>query len=115
KPDIVTDSSQTGPHPSPINGSPTDALQMEAAARRGSRPRVPLWKYPATYLLMGINIAVFAMMFPFGPVMTLIHQHAWGSVLTASFDVDTLVRFGATASPLIQAGQWWRLVTGALV
>ena len=88
---------------------------MEAAARRGARPRVPLWSYPATYLLMGINIAVFAVMFPFGPVMGLIHQHAWGSILTAPFDVDTLVRFGATASPLIQAGQWWRLVTGAFV
>jgi rhomboid protease GluP len=91
---------------------------MEAAelsARRGSRTRVPLWRYPATYLLMGINIAVFAMMFPSGPVMALIHQHAWGSILTASFDVDTLVRFGATASPLIQQGQWWRLVTGAFV
>lgn len=87
----------------------------ELAARRGSRPRVPLWRYPATYLLMGINIAVFAVMFPFGPVMGLIHQHAWSSILTAPFGVDTLVRFGATASPLIQAGQWWRLVTGAFV
>jgi len=91
---------------------------MEAAelsARRGSRPRVPLWRYPATYLLMGINIGVFAVMFPYGQVMGLIHQHAWGSILTAPFGVDTLVRFGATASPLIQAGQWWRLVTGAFV
>jgi rhomboid protease GluP len=35
--------------------------------------------------------------------------------LTASFDVDTLVRFGASASPLIQQGQWWRLVTGTFV
>jgi len=76
---------------------------------------VPLWRYPATYLLMGINIGVFAVMFPYGPVMGLIHQHAWGSILTAPFGVDTLVRFGATASPLIQAGQWWRLVTGAFV
>ena len=83
--------------------------------RARSRNRVPLWRYPATYLLMGINIAVFLVMFPFGPVMGLIHQHAWSSILTAPFDVDTLVRFGASASPLIQAGQWWRLVTGAFV
>jgi rhomboid protease GluP len=76
---------------------------------------VPLWRYPATYLLMGINIAVFAMMFPHGPVMTLIHQHAWGSVLTAEFDRRTLVLFGATASDLVQQGQWWRLVTGTFV
>ncbi len=64
---------------------------------------------------MGINIAVFAMMFPFGPVMGLIHQHAWGSILTAPFDVNTLIRFGATATDKIQAGEWWRLVTGAFV
>jgi rhomboid protease GluP len=76
---------------------------------------VPLWNYPATYLLMGINFAVFAAMFGAGPVMGLIHQHAWSSILTASFDVDTLVRFGATASPLIQQGEWWRLVTGIFV
>jgi rhomboid protease GluP len=90
---------------------------METAsdtAKKSAR-RVPLWSYPATYLLMGINIAVFAVMFPFGPVMGLIHQHAWSGILTAPFDVDTLVRFGATASPLIGQGQWWRLVTGTFV
>jgi rhomboid protease GluP len=64
---------------------------------------------------MAINIAVFAAMFSSGPVMGLIHQHDWASILTAPFNVDTLVRFGATASPLIQEGQWWRLVTGAFV
>jgi rhomboid protease GluP len=88
---------------------------MEATTRTRSRHRVPLWRYPATYLLMGINIAVFLVMFPFGPVMGLIHQHAWSSILTASFDFDTLVRFGASSSIQIQAGQWWRLVTGAFV
>ena len=77
--------------------------------------RLSLWDYPATYLLMGINFAVFAAMFTSGPVLALIHQHAWSSILTASFDVDTLVRFGATASPLIQEGQWWRLITGTFV
>jgi rhomboid protease GluP len=89
----------------PVKGAPP---------QRVSR-RVPLWSYPATYLLMGINIAVFAVMFFYGPVPVLIHQHAWGSILTAPFDVDTLLRFGATASPLIQHGEWWRLVTGTFV
>ena len=89
-----------------MDDSPSAALRVEAAPRGRAKSRVPLWNYPATYLLMGINIAVFAMMFPFGPVMGLIHQRAWGSILTASFDVDTLVRFGASASPLIQAGQY---------
>lgn len=89
----------------PVKGAPP---------QRVSR-RVPLWSYPATYLLMGINIAVFVVMFFYGPVPVLIHQHAWGSILTAPFDVDTLLRFGATASPLIQHGEWWRLVTGTFV
>jgi rhomboid protease GluP len=95
--------------------SPDIAADVETARRNRSKRRVPLWNYPATYLLMGINIAVFAVMFPYGPVMGLIHQHAWMSILTAPFSVETLLRFGASASPLIQAGQWWRLVTGAFV
>ena len=90
-------------------------VTVETVRRGRTRNRVPLWGYPATYLLMGINIAVFAAMFPFGPVMGLIHQHAWSSIFTAPFDVDTLVRFGASASPLIQAGQYWRLITGTFV
>jgi len=91
------------------------SARVEDSPRRGSQRRVPLWNYPATYLLMGINIAVFAVMFPYGPVMGLIHQHAWTSIFTAPFSVETLVRFGASASPAIQEGQWWRLVTGAFV
>jgi rhomboid protease GluP len=91
------------------------AATIQAAQKRRAERSTALWAYPATYLLMGINIAVFAAMFRYGPVMGLIHQHDWTSILTASFDVDTLVRFGATASPLIQQGQWWRLVTGTFV
>jgi rhomboid protease GluP len=94
-----------------LNGpASVDVVQVQKSDKRGS-----LWGYPATYLLMGINFAVFAAMFSSGPVMGLIHQHDWTSILTASFDVDTLVRFGATASPLIQQGEWWRLITGTFV
>jgi rhomboid protease GluP len=95
--------------------SPSEVVRTEAAARGGGQKRVPLWNYPATYLLMGINLAVFAIMFPSGPVMGLIHQHAWASVMTAPFDRATLVRFGGTASDLVQRGEWWRLVTGTFV
>jgi rhomboid protease GluP len=95
--------------------SPEAAVRMEAAERGRSHHRVPLRAYPATYLLMGINIAVFVVMFFYGPVPGLIHQHDWSSIITAPFDVDTLVRFGASASPLIQQGQWWRLLTGTFV
>jgi rhomboid protease GluP len=87
----------------------------EAVARRKAARRVPLWGYPATYLLMGINIAVFVVMSFYGPLPGLIRQHAWSGILTAPFDVDTLVHFGATASPWIQHGQWWRLITGTFV
>ena len=89
--------------------------RVEVVKPRKEERSVPLWNYPATYLLMGVNFVVFAAMFSSGPVIGLIHQHSWSSVLTASFDVDTLVRFGATASPLIQQGEWWRLVTGTFV
>ena len=91
--------------------APSDIVtQVRRAESRGS-----IRRYPATYLLMGINVAVFAAMFSSGPVLGLIRQHDWASILTAPFDVDTLVRFGATVSPLIQQGQGWRLITGAFV
>lgn len=115
----MTNPSQTEARtPSQINDVEALALgdaQVKAASPKRVRRRVPLSSYPATYLLMGINIAVFVVMFFYGPVPELIRQHAWGSIFTAPFDVDTLLRFGATASPLIQHGEWWRLVTGTFV
>jgi rhomboid protease GluP len=74
-----------------------------------------LWNYPATYALMGVNIVVYLVMFRYGPVPAMLHTHQWMGVLTASFDIDTLLRFGATGSEAIQHGQWWRLVTGTFV
>ncbi len=85
------------------------------AASEKSDRNTRLWNYPATYALMAINILVYAVMFRFGPIPAMLHAHQWTGVLTASFDVDTLLRFGATASELVQQGQWWRLVTGAFV
>jgi rhomboid protease GluP len=115
----VTDSSQTESQTrsqiAAAEASLGGVAPVEAVKQRKSERRAPLSGYPATYLLMGINFAVFAAMFSSGPVIGLIRQHDWASILTASFDVDTLVRFGATASPLIQQGQWWRLITGTFV
>jgi rhomboid protease GluP len=93
-----------------------DALDGPASATgaRAEKP-VSLWSYPATYLLMGVNLAVFVVMFRSGPVPGLIHQHAWPGILTAGFDRDTLERFGGSAAGLIQQGEWWRLVTGTFV
>ena len=91
------------------------AETTQVAEARHAQRSTALWAYPATYLLMGINLLVFALMFRYGPVLGLIHQHDWTSIITAPFDVDTLLRFGATASPQIQDGQWWRLITGTFV
>lgn len=64
---------------------------------------------------MGINIVVFCVMYFYGPLPALIHQHEWSAIFTAPFSLQTLNRFGATSSDLIQQGQWWRLVTGTFV
>lgn len=76
---------------------------------------IPLWNYPATYTLIAINLIVYAVMFRFGPVPELIHQHAWTSVLTAPFDWDTLRKFGGSETQLVLQGQWWRLITSNFV
>lgn len=102
------------PQTEPLQPSPT-AEPFDAIIPAKVEKRVSLWGYHATYLLMGINFAVFAAMFSSGPVMGLIHQHDWAGILTASFDRDTLVRFGGTATDLVQQGEWWRLITGTFV
>jgi rhomboid protease GluP len=91
-------------------GSPADELQREdaalqkAAARRSMGSRVPrLRQAPATYLLLGINIAVFVWMFLHG-------------VDPISPDPDSLIRFGATFAPKIfQDGEWFRVVSAMFV
>ena len=84
-----------------------------AAARR--EVSTSLWNYPATYLLIALNVLVYAAMSPFGPLPAVVHAHAWGSLLTAAFAPETLLHFGATSSYYVQQGQWWRLVTGTFV
>ena len=97
----------------------------EAAHRRDHQAeRPPSWvAYPATYLLVAINVLVFAWMFRFGPVPELIRHHAWGSILTAPFDLLPLLRFGGSDPFLVLHGgnffgihgQWWRLLTATFV
>ena len=77
-----------------------------------------LLAYPATYFLVGINVAVFVAMLIFGsgPITQLAHTHNWANLFTAEFDGSTLVRFGASDSVLvIHNGQWWRLFTSTFV
>ncbi|MFP5232124.1 MAG: rhomboid family intramembrane serine protease [Acidobacteriota bacterium] len=104
----------------PLQPAPEGESQVRSQTRSQTRSqsrgrRVSLWSYPATYLLMGINIAVFAVMFFYGPLPGLIQHHDWPGLLTAPYSGLTLERFGGTSSYLIQQGQWWRLVTGAFV
>jgi rhomboid protease GluP len=94
---------------------PAEAVAEVAEAERSGR-HLSLWNYPATYTLLGINLVIFAIMFGSGLAQQLWHAHAWTQLLTASFDIATLQRFGATDAALIlQDNQWWRLVTGTFV
>ena len=86
-----------------------------ATAQRVDRP--PSWlAYPATYTLIGINAAVFFLMSVFGPVPLLVHQHAYGSILTEPFSTQVLLLFGSSApDSILGQGQWWRLITANFV
>jgi len=96
--------------------SPSEALEEARASAKSSEKPPSLLDYPATYLLVGINLLVFAVMFRYSPAIGMIRQHAGLSIFTAQFDQDTLLRFGASDSFLIRTqGQWWRLITSIFV
>lgn len=71
--------------------------------------------YPATSILVGINLLVFALMFRSGPVIPLWKSHQYGQIFTAEFDLPTLWRFGGFSNSMIVTGQWWRLVAACFV
>ncbi|HEY9137853.1 MAG TPA: rhomboid family intramembrane serine protease [Terriglobus sp.] len=88
-------------------GPPADDLQREDAALQGARRsgrRIPSLKQsPGTWLLLGINVAVFVWMFLHG-------------VDPVSPDPDALVRFGANYAPYVFLNhQWYRVVTAMFV
>ena len=78
---------------------PPGSSPLEAPPRRR---RSRLASTPATYILLGINIAVFLWMILHG-------------VSPSSPTPDQLVRFGANATDLVLAGQWYRLLTATFV
>jgi rhomboid protease GluP len=95
-------------------------VEAERAARESTRRRnddrhSSLLDYPATYLLIGVNLLVFAIMFRYSPALPLIRQHPSWQILTASFDVNTLLRFGGSDAAYVMNGQWWRLITSTFV
>jgi rhomboid protease GluP len=95
--------------------TPSEALEEARTAAKKNEKPPSLLAYPATYLLVGINLLVFAAMFRFSPAIDMIRHHAGLGVLTAQFDIDTLMRFGASDSVAVLNGQWWRLVTSIFV
>lgn len=103
------------PSASPVISTVETVSPPEPMARQRSRPP-SLLAYPATYLLISLNVAVYAAMFRFGPIPELIRQHAFGSLLTAPFGENVLLFFGAsTPDRILVYGEWWRLVTSAFV
>jgi rhomboid protease GluP len=95
--------------------TPSEALEEARAEAKKHEKPPSLLAYPATYLLVAINLLVFAVMFRFSPAVDMIRHHSGLGVLTAQFDGDTLVRFGASDSALVLGGQWWRLITSIFV
>jgi len=95
--------------------TPSAALEEARAAAKTDEKPPSLWAYPATYLLVGINVLVFAVMFRYSPALDMIRHHAGWGILWAPFDGDTLLRFGASDSGAVLSGQWWRLVTSIFV
>ena len=53
-----------------------------------------------TYALIVINVLIFILMYMFG---------------NGSTDAITLLAFGANYGPLVEAGQWWRLITSSFL
>ena len=60
-------STATEPGAAPVFTPEGELIAARPAPRRRERPP-SLLAYPATYLLIGINLVVFSAMFRFGPV-----------------------------------------------
>lgn len=101
-------------------------------ASAGRDEHVPsLLGYPATYLLVGINLLVFVLMFRHNPAVAEWRSHVWhtpaggfdfrGSlrffwhILNVQFDPDTILRFGGSETVAVLKGGWWRLLTSTFV
>jgi rhomboid protease GluP len=82
---------------------PPAAYDPRAARQRAARSgRWDILATPGTYILLGINIAVYLWMVLHG-------------VRLMEPTVPQLIHFGATNPGLILGGQWWRLVTATFV
>lgn len=80
-----------------------------------SEKLTPLWGYPATYFLMGINLLVFALSARHSPLVFAWEHHIWSQMFTTMFSGERVVQFGGSDAGLVLGGQWWRLVTATFV
>lgn len=90
-PDFGAEQAEARPHPAFVVPPPPPVRRRGRFAAN-----------PATYILLGINIAVFLWMVLHGVSLT-------------SPTPDQLVHFGANATDLVLAGQWYRLLTATFV
>jgi rhomboid protease GluP len=93
--------------------SVAEAVKQSVAKREAKAPS--LLGYPATYLLVGINLAVFLTMAWGSPLGEIWKHHVWSQMFTTMFDTDRVVHFGASYSTDVLQGQWWRLLTATFV
>ena len=112
--------------------SPEVSVGIEGVVEEAEAPS--LLGYPATYLLIGINVAVYLAMFRFGPVPAIFREHAFGAgtfgslagwrvvmislaqVFTAPFSEGVLVHFGSCLpGRVLWQGEWWRVLSSMFV
>lgn len=98
-------------------------MEPPSAAEVGESAIPSLLEYPATYLLIGINLVVFVAMATWGSLPIQLHMQAgvglgaWlEQLFTTPFGEGTLIRYGA-CSPMFVLGmnQWWRLLASTFV
>jgi len=93
----VSQPEELQPRPALARGTPEQQPMGEAVAPQPQRAayRLPLHRPIVTWVLLAVIVAVFI-------VQTL---------LGGSTEVDVLIRMGAKFTPLIAAGEYWRLFT----
>ncbi len=93
-------------HPHPLPDFAAEQAQVRPPNSSPVAPPPPrrsrVASYPATYLLLGINIAVFLWMVLSG-------------VSPSSPTPDQLIHFGANAPDRVLSGEWYRLLTATFV
>ncbi len=94
-----------------MEGQPVDE-QSAQPTQRQRRQHPSLWNYPATYTLLGINVAVYVLML----LYSHLGLHMPGPIgISVDFDLGTLQSFGASDALLVVHGQWWRLLSATFV